>query len=195
MTTDPRIEAAAVAMFYGQAGITPPYLLWDGSGAEENDSYRDLAKLALTAADALGPHRHPDQLEETLLFDQLQRLTTPEDRASKVQMLGMVMAAGMTTQQAKVFSKMATSGRVRNQDMLELQESGIDVRLYNQSLVQRGEMSTDTDTEWGVQGTEVQGIEAAPSELDARAAVAYLAESGEVASLVARQITSWKLAS
>ncbi|WP_315913599.1 hypothetical protein [Arthrobacter sp. lap29] len=186
MISDPRIEAAARAYAELKSG-------WGHTAIWE--THTDQAKVILAAADAVDPHRQPDQLAETLIFDQLQRLTTPEDRASKVQMLEMVLAAGMTTQQAKVFSKMAMSGRVRNQDMLELQESGIDVRLYNQSLVQREETSSDTTTEWGVQGTEVQGIEAAPSELDARAAVAYLTEAGDVASLVARQITSWEPAS
>lgn len=50
MRPDAAVEIAAIAMFYGQPFLKPPHLLWEGAGADENESYRDLANVALTAA-------------------------------------------------------------------------------------------------------------------------------------------------
>ena len=48
--TPEAIEAAAVAMFYQQVGLKPPYPLWDDADAIEKDNCRNDANLALTAA-------------------------------------------------------------------------------------------------------------------------------------------------
>jgi hypothetical protein len=44
------IEAAAIAMFYQQAGLKPPYPLWEDADSDEKDNCLNDAELALTSA-------------------------------------------------------------------------------------------------------------------------------------------------
>lgn len=48
--TPEAIEAAAIAMFYQQVGLKPPYPLWGDASFTEKDNCRRDAELALSAA-------------------------------------------------------------------------------------------------------------------------------------------------
>lgn len=62
MRTDPRIEAAAIAMHCGLSDATAPFHVWNGDTERERERYRMDAQIGLGAADNAATITDPEQL-------------------------------------------------------------------------------------------------------------------------------------